>query len=133
MDNNPQNKTPKEPVMLEVRIKHSAIYWSEATCRFEARLGKIKFSETEITSNFYFTYYESVALEILKITDDEITFVVPALFCSDGKDKTDTIHRGEVKKHFNSYESSTSWEGDEWDYDVENTLEVKWLYAQKEM
>ena len=116
--------------MLEVTINHSAIYWYEATCRFEARLGKIKFSETEITSNYYFTYYESVALEILEITDDEITFVVPALFGPDRKDKTDTIHRGEVKKHFNSYKSSTTWDGDEWDYDVEDSLEVKWLQAQ---
>ena len=123
MDDNHQY----QPAILEVRINHSAIYWDEVTCRFEARPGKIIVNETEIISNYYFHNYEGVALEILKMTDEEITFVVPATFRRDGKETTDTIHRGEVKKHFNSHKSSTTWDGDEWDYDVENTLEVKWL------
>ncbi len=120
-------KTPKTSAILEVIKHHSAIYWDEVRCRFEAHPGKIKYDETTITESFYFSHTPNdYALEIIEVKEDEISYVVPSCFCTDGKDMVDTLHRGEAKKYTKTYKSSTLWEGDEWDYEVTNRLEVKW-------
>lgn len=113
---------------LEVTIHHAAIYWDEVKCSFEARPGKILYDETNIISSYYFSHGKnSYALEILSVADDEISFIVKAIFCHDDKDKVETIHPGEVKKFMNTYKSSCTWDGDEIDYEVEDWMEIKWV------
>lgn len=113
---------------LIVTDHHAAIYWNEVRCSFIAHPGKIKFSETEILVTYYRTPNpESCALEILKVTDEEITFVVPGIFSGSKEDTVGTVHPGEEKKFVNTYMDRARWDGDDISFEVEDRLEVMWV------
>ena len=109
----------KNPILLMVAESHHGFGYSEAVrCIIIAKEGKNYYNEAMVLYNGDFHINSDYAyLEIKKITDDSVTYVVKSGFTDENKAFTETIKRGERK----SYEEETEHTGRMYDDDFTYT------------
>lgn len=109
----------KNPILLMVAESHHGFDYSEAVrCIIIAKEGKNYYNEAMVLYNGDFHINSDYAyLEIKKITDDSVTYVVKSGFTDENKAFTETIKRGERK----SYEEETEHTGRMYDDDFTYT------------
>lgn len=73
------------------------------------------------------TFSTNQGIEITDVTADSVSFKVRGVFTKDSKEITDTLRRGESRLYADSHEASATIYDEDYDYTIEDSLEIKIL------
>ena len=73
------------------------------------------------------TFSTDQGIEITDVTADSVSFKVRGVFTKGSKEITDTLRRGESRLYADSHEASATIYDEDYDYTIEDSLEVKIL------
>lgn len=73
------------------------------------------------------TFSTNQGIEITEVTADSVSFKVRGVFTKDSNEITDTLRRGESKRYEDSHKATATIYDEDYDYTVEDSLEVKVL------
>lgn len=108
----------KSALLLWVSESHHGFGCSESlSCVMVAKKGMQRYNEAMIVINWdYHINSKDACLEITKVTDDSVTYVVKPYFLEGNDSITDTIKRGERKDYKNEIEHTGRMYDEEFEY-----------------
>lgn len=119
----PSQKTP----LLIVTEHHSGFdYNNTGTFLFPAAKGLVRYdSAMAISRDSGFNTNQGI--ELTDVTEDSVSFEVRGAFMADGKPITDTLRRGESRRHESSHNATATIYDENYHYTIEHYLEVRVL------
>ena len=112
---------------MVVKEHHSGFdYNNTGTFLFPAAEGKVYY-EDAVTIARDSSFSTKGFFEIAEVTEDTVSFIVKGQFVTGGNGFTDTLRRGESRRYENSHAATATIYDEDYDYTIENYLEVKIL------
>jgi hypothetical protein len=120
------SSTQGAPLLLVTEHHSGFDYNHTGTFLFPAAKGLVRY-ETAAAISRDSDFGTKQGLEITEVTPGSVSFVVESQFMKDRKGITDTLRRGESRLYADSHKACATIYDEDYDYTVEDSLEVKVL------
>ena len=116
----------KTPLMLVTEHHSGFDYNNTGTFLFPAEKTFVRYGSA-VAIERDSTFSTNQGIEITEVTADSVSFKVRGAFVADGKSFTDTLRRSESQRYEDSHRATATIYDDDYDYTVDDYLEVKVL------
>lgn len=116
----------KSPLMLVTEHHSGFDYNNTGTFLFPAEKTFVRYGSA-VAIERDSTFSTNQGIEITEVTADSVSFKVRGAFVADGKSFTDTLRRSESQRYEDSHRATATIYDDDYDYTVNDYLEVKVL------